>query len=169
MLDAAQLTDSAFLSTSAAAAAAAGSSSKQNHVAYSSAVEGRGPSVDISDTARLRNSSGMSTAAAAAAAGSGGGGAAAGGGASIPFSALLATALKNNETTVASDASPKVYYAKFPFEAREFGELAFQAQTPIVVTDTSDDVWWMGYKDDGSGNPVSGLFPSNYVSKAKPF
>ncbi|KAI9357209.1 cortical protein marker for cell polarity-domain-containing protein [Pilaira anomala] len=159
MLDAAQLTDSAFLSTTSAAAAAAtaaaGSSSKQNHLAYSSAVDGggrRGPSVDISDTARLRNSSGMSAA-----------------GASIPFSALLAAALKSNETTMASDASPKVYYAKFPFEAREFGELAFNAQTPIVVTDTSDDVWWMGYKDDGSGNPISGLFPSNYVSKAKPF
>ncbi|KAK4510960.1 uncharacterized protein ATC70_000069 [Mucor velutinosus] len=113
-------------------------------------------SMDMSEaaaaTARYRNSSGFSM------------------GLGLPFSVLMANALRSNDTSSeATEDAPKVYYAKYPFDAKEFGELAFDAQTPIVVTDTSDNVWWMGYKDDGSGNPVSGLFPSNYVTKAKPF
>ncbi|KAI8979857.1 cortical protein marker for cell polarity-domain-containing protein [Mycotypha africana] len=96
---------------------------------------------------------------------------------SQPFSALMMAALKNGTTEnnngdttqpPISESSPRVFYAKFPFEAKEFGELAFDAHTPIVVTDTTDNVWWMGYKDDGSGNAISGLFPSNYVTKNKP-
>ncbi|KAI7888659.1 cortical protein marker for cell polarity-domain-containing protein [Mucor mucedo] len=147
MLDAANLHDSAIL--------AAGPSSKREETAvgYTTALDGRGQSMDISDNSRLRSSSGFS-----------------GGIGGISFGALLANALKTNgSSAVASDESPKVYYAKYPFEAKEFGELAFDAKVPIVVTDTSDNVWWMGYKDDGSGNPVSGLFPSNYVSSTKPF
>ncbi|CEP12576.1 hypothetical protein [Parasitella parasitica] len=112
-------------------------------------------SMDMSDaataTARYRHSSGFSM------------------GLGLPFATLMAQALKNDEKTqVATEDAPQVYYAKYPFDAKEFGELAFEAKTPIVVTDTSDNVWWMGYKDDGSGNPVSGLFPSNYVTKSKP-
>lgn len=147
MLDAANLHDSAIL--------AAGPSYKREDptTGYTTALDGRGQSVDISDTSRLRSSSGFSAGIAG-----------------IPFSVLLANALKTNDSpAVASDESPKVYYAKYPFEAKEFGELAFDAHISIVVTDTSDNVWWMGYKDDGSGNPVSGLFPSNYVSRTKPF
>ncbi|RCH85419.1 hypothetical protein CU097_004925 [Rhizopus azygosporus] len=86
----------------------------------------------------------------------------------VPFSALLAAALRHNDEQPASEESPKVYYAKYPFEAKEVGELAFGANAPIVVTDMTDNVWWMGYIDDGSGNAVSGLFPSNYVTKRKP-
>lgn len=160
MLDAAQLTDSAFLAVGAAGAAGAAgagagaSKQRDSSTGYTTALDGRGQqSMDISDTSRLRSSSGFSTSMS-----------------SVPFSVLMANAVKSNdEPTAASDETPKIYYAKYPFEAKEFGELAFTAQTTIIVTDTSDDVWWMGYKDDGLGNPVSGLFPSNYVSKAKPF
>ena len=67
----------------------------------------------------------------------------------MPFSALLAAALRHNDEQPASEESPKVYYAKYPFEAKEVGELAFGANAPIVVTDMTDNVWWMGYIDDG--------------------
>lgn len=169
MLDAANLngTDTAVASGAGGAAAlAAAGNEKQvdtKTTGYSTALDGanapthRGQtSMDMSEaaaaTARYRNSSGFSM------------------GLGLPFSVLMANALRSNDTSAeATEDSPKVYYAKYPFDAKEFGELAFDAQTPIVVTDTSDNVWWMGYKDDGSGNPVSGLFPSNYVTKAKPF
>ncbi|KAJ1910893.1 hypothetical protein IWQ60_010410, partial [Tieghemiomyces parasiticus] len=36
-----------------------------------------------------------------------------------------------------------VYYAKFPFNAREHGELEFRAGERIFVIDNSDDIWWM--------------------------
>jgi hypothetical protein len=82
----------------------------------------------------------------------------------------------------ATEDRPQLYAAKYPFDAKEFGELGFDADESIVVTDTSDNVWWMGYKDDGkdfvclrvlvthccligTGKPISGLFPSNYVSR----
>ncbi|KAI8888712.1 hypothetical protein K501DRAFT_302145 [Backusella circina FSU 941] len=122
-------------------------SSKMHHQASS----GFSTSIDQSsnDEYRLRNSSGLIAGAS--------------------FSALVAMALRNSVShQPASDEYPQIYYAKFPFEAKEFGELSFDTNTQIVVTDTSDHVWWMGYKDDGSGNPVSGLFPSNYVSSTKP-
>lgn len=165
LLDAAHLSDSAIFTTSAvggagAGAAAAASASRDDHTTgYTTAFDARGQqSMDLTDnpSSRLRNSSGFS---------------AAGGSAMIPFSVMMANALKsnNNDQVAASEESPKVYYAKYPFEAKEFGELAFDAHAPIIVTDTSDNVWWMGYKDDGSNHPVSGLFPSNYVSRAKPF
>ncbi|KAI8381043.1 cortical protein marker for cell polarity-domain-containing protein [Radiomyces spectabilis] len=79
------------------------------------------------------------------------------------FGAMMAAALTQGNDGVASEKSPHLYYAKHPFEAKEYGELDLKAGDAIVVTDTSDNVWWMGYKDDGSGNPISGLFPSNYV------
>lgn len=166
MLDAANLngTDTA-VPGDAALAGAAGNDKQADAktTGYSTALDdAHGPthrgqtSMDMSEaaaaTARYRNSSGFSM------------------GLGLPFSVLMANALRNNDTlSEATEDAPKVYYAKYPFDAKEFGELAFDAQTPIVVTDTSDNVWWMGYKDDGSGNPVSGLFPSNYVTKAKPF
>lgn len=172
MLDAANLngTDTAVATTTGAgagamAAAAVGNDKQADSktTGYSTALDDahapthRGQtSMDMSEaaaaTARYRNSSGFSM------------------GLGLPFSVLMANALRSNDTSSeATEDAPKVYYAKYPFDAKEFGELAFDAQTPIVVTDTSDNVWWMGYKDDGSGNPVSGLFPSNYVTKAKPF
>ncbi|KAI9323395.1 cortical protein marker for cell polarity-domain-containing protein [Dichotomocladium elegans] len=83
------------------------------------------------------------------------------------FAALLATAAANSQSDAPpSDEAPRLYLARYPFEAKEYGELAFDANDPIVVTDASDNVWWMGYKDDGSGKPVSGLFPSNYVMES---
>jgi hypothetical protein len=82
-----------------------------------------------SDEYRLRNSSGLMAGAS--------------------FGALVGMALRNSSSQPASDQHPQIYYAKFPFEAKEFGELSFETNTQIVVTDTSDQVWWMGYKDDG--------------------
>lgn len=168
MLDAANLNGADAVAGAASLGAGgniASNNIKQSNTAttgYSTALDGanapthRGQtSMDMSDaaaaTSRLRNSSGFSM------------------GMGLPFSVLMANALKTNDkSAIATEDLPKVFYAKYPFESREFGELAFDAQTPIVVTDSSDNIWWMGYKDDGSGNPVSGLFPSNYVTKAKP-
>lgn len=162
MLDAAHLNDSGILTSGAVAAAGgAGVAGASRHndddtTGYTTALNDRNQSMDISDgysASRLRNSSGLSA-----------------GMSMMPFSAMMAHALKSdaNDQVAASEETPKIYYAKFPFEAKEFGELAFDAHAPIVVTDTTDNVWWMGYKDDGSNNPVSGLFPSNYVSRVKP-
>ncbi|KAI9264062.1 cortical protein marker for cell polarity-domain-containing protein [Phascolomyces articulosus] len=92
---------------------------------------------------------------------------AAGSGGVTAFGALMAAAIGNTSDQV-SDDNPRLYYAKYPFDAKEYGELGFDTGNPIVVTDMSDNVWWMGYKDDGSGNPISGLFPSNYVTENKP-
>ncbi|CAG8454262.1 5152_t:CDS:10 [Scutellospora calospora] len=55
------------------------------------------------------------------------------------------------------------YYARYPFIAKEEGELDFGVGDSIYVVDTSDEVWWLGWKDDGTGNFIQGLFPSNYV------
>jgi hypothetical protein len=109
---------------------------------------------------------------------------------SVSFDQLKAMALlQPNYSGPATEERPQLYAAKYPFDAKEFGELGFDADESIVVTDTSDNVWWMGYKDDGkidhkknqiffflkfllllfviigTGKPVSGLFPSNYVSR----
>ncbi|KAI9248613.1 cortical protein marker for cell polarity-domain-containing protein [Sporodiniella umbellata] len=85
----------------------------------------------------------------------------------MPFSALLAAAMHPTEAP-ASEEKPKMYYAKYPFEAKEFGELPLATHTPIVVTDMTDNVWWMGYKEGEGGQAISGLFPSNYVTTRKP-
>ncbi|CAO3592393.1 unnamed protein product [Absidia cylindrospora] len=85
---------------------------------------------------------------------------------SVSFDQLKAMALlQPNNFGPATEERPQLYAAKYPFDAKEFGELGFDADDSIVVTDTSDNVWWMGYKDDGTGKPISGLFPSNYVSR----
>lgn len=65
------------------------------------------------------------------------------------FAALMASAAAANSNEPPSDDNPRLYHAKYPFEAKEYGELGFDANEPIVVTDASDNVWWMGYKDDG--------------------
>ncbi|KAF9943035.1 hypothetical protein BGZ67_007680, partial [Mortierella alpina] len=57
-----------------------------------------------------------------------------------------------------------VYYAKYPFRAREIGELGFKTGERILVVDMSDDIWWMGVIQDANGQQVHGVFPSNYVS-----
>lgn len=58
-------------------------------------------------------------------------------------------ALQNGETGPATEEHPQLFVAKYPFDAKEFGELGFDSNEIIVVTDTSDSIWWMGYKDDG--------------------
>ncbi|KAI8988035.1 cortical protein marker for cell polarity-domain-containing protein [Mycotypha africana] len=84
------------------------------------------------------------------------------------FKAMMDSALINNtQTTTATEDHPHLYYAKFDFKAREEGELGFKKSDPIIVTDSSDDIWWMGYKADKTdGSCVQGVFPSNYVEKA---
>ncbi|KAI9014562.1 cortical protein marker for cell polarity-domain-containing protein [Phycomyces nitens] len=89
----------------------------------------------------------------------------------VTFAAMLSAAVaKRTESgpdAPVSEDCPCLFYAKYPFDAKEYGELGFDANETIIVTDMSDNVWWMGYKDDGTGKPVSGLFPSNYVSNTK--
>lgn len=130
MLDAAQagtLGSGAAAAIAGATAAAAGPS-KEKHASRGSA----------SNPDSGQASGGVGENAAGAASGA------------TAFSALVAAAKANtNSNEPASEESPRLYYAKYPFEAKEFGELGFGAAEPIVVTDTSDSVWWMGYKDDG--------------------
>ncbi|KAI7863016.1 cortical protein marker for cell polarity-domain-containing protein [Spinellus fusiger] len=91
--------------------------------------------------------------------------------AAASFGAMVSAAIANRESRGAdapvSEECPQLVYAKYPFEAKEYGELSFGADEAIIVTDMNDSVWWMGYKDDGYGKPTSGLFPSNYVSSTR--
>lgn len=80
-----------------------------------------------------------------------------------PFDASVALS-KANQSDNISEAQPKLFYAKYEFKAQACDELSLQVGDKIVVTDTTDNVWWLGYKDGGGGEPVSGVFPSNFVS-----
>lgn len=84
----------------------------------------------------------------------------------LSFDAMLAAAAKSNPAGAISETNPKVFNAKYPFKAQEYGELSLDAGDTIVVTDTTDNIWWLGYKDGGGNKPLSGVFPSNYVNKA---
>ncbi|KAG9063527.1 hypothetical protein KI688_004411 [Linnemannia hyalina] len=58
-----------------------------------------------------------------------------------------------------------IYYSRYPFRAREIGELGFKAGERILVVDMSDDIWWMGVvQDPVTGQQMHGVFPSNYVA-----
>jgi hypothetical protein len=81
----------------------------------------------------------------------------------LSFDAMVASAKSNASSNIVSETHPKLFYAKYPFKAQEFGELSLDAGDTIVVTDTTDNIWWLGYKDGGSNKPLSGVFPSNYV------
>jgi hypothetical protein len=78
------------------------------------------------------------------------------------FDTLVALAKSNHSDNV-SEAQPKLFFAKYAFKAQEHGELSLQEGDTVVVTDTTDNVWWLGYKDGGEGQPIPGVFPSNYV------
>ncbi|CEG69230.1 hypothetical protein RMATCC62417_05336 [Rhizopus microsporus] len=80
----------------------------------------------------------------------------------VSFASLAALA-KTNTSSIINETRPKLFSAKYPFKAQEHGELDLNEGDQVVVTDTSDNVWWLGYKDDGTGKPISGVFPSNYV------
>ncbi|CEP13222.1 hypothetical protein [Parasitella parasitica] len=84
------------------------------------------------------------------------------------FRSVMQAAIENNtSSTVATEDRPHLYYAKFEFSAREDGELGFEKGDPIIVVDSSDDIWWVGYKADKTdGSFVEGVFPSNYVEMA---
>lgn len=84
------------------------------------------------------------------------------------FKSIMAIAIENNtKYPIATEENPHLYYAKFEFSAREHGELGFGNADPIIVVDSSDDIWWMGYKADKSdGSFIQGVFPSNYVEIA---
>lgn len=63
------------------------------------------------------------------------------------FRAIMQSAIVNNATRlIATEEYPHLYYAKFDFVAREEGELGFEKGDPIIVVDSSDDIWWTGYK-----------------------
>ncbi|CAG8521742.1 17176_t:CDS:2 [Cetraspora pellucida] len=65
---------------------------------------------------------------------------------------------------LANHPEARQYYARYPFIAKEEGELNLNVGDSIYVVDTSEDVWWLGWKyDDEQGRFVQGIFPSNYV------
>ncbi|CEP11286.1 hypothetical protein [Parasitella parasitica] len=80
----------------------------------------------------------------------------------LSFDAMVASA-KASHAGAISETNPKLFHAKYPFKAQEYGELSLDAGDTIVVTDTTDNIWWLGYKDGGANRPLSGVFPSNYV------
>ncbi|CAO3692597.1 unnamed protein product [Rhizopus stolonifer] len=84
------------------------------------------------------------------------------------FLSMMEQAVENNtQTDKATKEKPHLYYAKFAFDAREQGEMGFGKSDAIIVTDTSDDIWWTGYKTDKeNGSIIRGVFPGNYVEKA---
>ncbi|KAG0838863.1 hypothetical protein G6F18_004333 [Rhizopus arrhizus] len=85
------------------------------------------------------------------------------------FLSMMEQAIANNEelSSEATKEKPLLYYAKFDFAAREPGEMGFEKSDAIIVTDTSDDIWWTGYKTDkDTGSIIQGVFPGNYVEKA---
>lgn len=149
MLDTAQ----AGTMSAGAAAAIAGASAPS-----SSAPQ---PSYAVADPSGAASAAGAGAGASAA-------DAAAAVGAGTGFAALLAAATAARRDEPVSEDNPRLFHAKYPFEAKEHGELDLQAGDLVVVTDITDNVWWMGYKNDGEGNPVSGLFPSNYVAESEP-
>lgn len=77
------------------------------------------------------------------------------------MASTASTALPGNPNTVVSGGV--IYYAKYPFRAREIGELGFKTGDRILVVDQSDDIWWMGVIQDATGQQLHGVFPSNYV------
>lgn len=104
-------------------------------------------------------------------------------GGAVGSGAILGTSLFAPTATTANDGSAQsnssgsgtatsggrnsgtgmIYYAKYPFRAREIGELGFGAGERILVVDMSDDIWWMGVIQDANGKQMHGVFPSNYV------
>ncbi|KAI9030992.1 hypothetical protein CLU79DRAFT_364950 [Phycomyces nitens] len=66
------------------------------------------------------------------------------------FRSVMEMAIINNKDgRPPSEDHPHLYYAKFDFNAREVGELGFDKGDPVIVVDSSDDIWWVGYKDGG--------------------
>ncbi|ORY93793.1 cortical protein marker for cell polarity-domain-containing protein [Syncephalastrum racemosum] len=147
----ASMLDTAQAGTMGAGAAAA--------IAGASAPSSSGPhaSTAAADTNEATGTTGAVQNAGAADAGAVGTG--------TGFAALMAAAAAARHDEPISEDNPRLFHARYPFEAKEHGELDLQAGDHVVVTDVSDNVWWMGYIDDGKGNPVWGLFPSNYVAE----
>ncbi|KAG0011187.1 hypothetical protein BGZ82_003098, partial [Podila clonocystis] len=74
------------------------------------------------------------------------------------------TAIPGNLNTVVNGGV--ICYAKYPFQAREIGELVFKTGDRILVVGQSGDIWWMGVIQDATGQQLHGVFPSNYVGPA---
>lgn len=81
----------------------------------------------------------------------------------LSFNSMVASAKSNANSPIIDETHPKLFYAKYPFKAQEYGELSLDTGDTVVVTDTTDNIWWLGYKDGGANKPLSGVFPSNYV------
>lgn len=66
------------------------------------------------------------------------------------FKQLMATAIENNtKSQYATEDQPHLYYAKFDFSQSEEDELGFGKGDAIIVIDSSDDIWWTGFKANG--------------------
>eukprot|EP01052_Picozoa_sp_SAG31_P046976 SAG31_NODE_9202_length_1317_cov_1.143678_1_plen_299_part_00 len=53
------------------------------------------------------------------------------------------------------------FLAVYDFEAQQEGDLGFFANSVIVVTQSTDPSWWVGYVENDPS--IQGQFPSNYV------
>lgn len=154
-LGASAISATAPKATSATAAAAAATVATSRSVAGPSNTTSRSAflhdnagDLGISPTTTIVNPLPISAAAAAAGI--------------LSFDAMIASA-KSSHAGAISETNPKLFHAKYPFKAQEYGELSLEAGDTIVVTDTTDNIWWLGYKDGGANRPLSGVFPSNYV------
>ncbi|KAG1309311.1 hypothetical protein G6F64_005408 [Rhizopus arrhizus] len=82
---------------------------------------------------------------------------------SVVDAAYLTPANEPNSPPAINEANPRIFYAKYPFKSQGNGELDLNEGDKIIVMDTSDNIWWLGSKEDGTGKIISGVFPSNYV------
>jgi hypothetical protein len=82
---------------------------------------------------------------------------------SVVDAAYLTPANEPNSPPAINEANPRIFYAKYPFKSQGNGELDLNEGDKIIVMDTSDNIWWLGSKEDGTGRVISGVFPSNYV------
>ena len=53
--------------------------------------------------------------------------------------------------------------ALYDFRQQEAGELEFNRDDVVTVTEWSDKNWWRGQVTRSDGNVESGIFPSNHV------
>ena len=79
---------------------------------------------------------------------------------------------KTKEATAAAAATPsnenaadgkKVVTAVHDYVEDEEMDLGFKRGEKIVVTDDSDDGWWVGYIESKGPTSHTGHFPANYV------
>ncbi|OZJ02662.1 hypothetical protein BZG36_04777 [Bifiguratus adelaidae] len=83
----------------------------------------------------------------------------------VSFNTLVALAQQHQDHTgLVSEQHPRLYEAQFAFTPREEGEIELRQGDQVVVVDTRDKDWWIGWiqRDD---RPVQGVFPAAFVKR----